>query len=272
MSKHTVKVVLLTGGSSGIGAATARLLAQAGMKVYAGSRRGTVETPMEGLVPVKLDVNDAAGTEAVVADILSREGRLDAVICNAGNGVYGPIEGTTEEEARSQFETTFFGSLKTVEACLPVFRQQGFGRIVTVASVMSILPLPYQSFYAAAKAALLSLTESLQMELSAFGIQCCCVLPGDVATGFSGARKMNAAAQLEDTPYKVRMARNLAKIEADEKGGMAPEVIGKAILRQLKRCRMRIRVIPRIDYGLVGFLVRILPSACRLRIVNRLYN
>ena len=267
-----VKVVLLTGGSSGIGAATARLLAQAGMKVYAGSRRGTVETPMEGLIPVKLDVNDEAGTEAVVADILAREGRLDAVICNAGNGVYGPIEGTLEEEARAQFETTFFGSLKTVEACLPVFRKQGFGRIVTVASVMSILPLPYQSFYAAAKAALLSLTESLSIELASFGIQCCCVLPGDVATGFTGARKMNVAATAVDSPYKLRMERNLAKIEADEQGGMAPEVIGKAILRQLRRCRMRVRVIPRLDYALVGVLVRILPAAWRLKLVNRLYN
>ena len=267
-----VKVVLLTGGSSGIGAATARLLVQAGMKVYAGSRRGTVETPMDGLVPVKMDVNDAAGTEAVVADILSKEGRLDAVICNAGNGVYGPVEGTTEEEARSQFETTFFGSLKTAEACIPVFRKQGYGRIITVASVMSILPLPYQSFYAAAKAALLSLTESLSMELAPFGIQCCCVLPGDVATGFTGARKLNVAAQAQDSPYKERMARNLAKIEADEQGGMAPEVIGKAILQQLKRCRMRVRVIPRLDYGLVGFLVRILPAAWRLKLVSLLYN
>ena len=152
-----VKVVLLTGGSSGIGAATAHLLASAGMKVYAGSRRGTIDIPQEGIVPVKLDVNDAAMAATVVADILTAEGHLDAVVCNAGNGVYGPVEGTLEEEARSQFETTFFGSLKTIEACLPVFRQQGFGRIITVASVMSILPLPYQAFYAAAKSALLSL-------------------------------------------------------------------------------------------------------------------
>lgn len=267
-----VSVVLLTGGSSGIGAAAACLLARSGMKVYAGSRRGTVEEPMEGLVPVTLDVNDAAGTAAVVADIVAREGRLDAVVCNAGNGIYGPVEGTTEEEARSQFETTFFGSLKTVEACLPVFRRQGFGRIITVASLMSILPLPYQAFYASAKAALLSLTESLSMELSPFGIQSCCILPGDVATGFTGARKLNQAALEADSPYKKRMSRNLAKIEADEQGGMAPEVIGRAILKQLRRRRMRARVIPRIDYGLVGFLVRIFPAAWRLKLVSFLYN
>ena len=267
-----VKVVLLTGGSSGIGAATAHLLANAGMKVYAGSRRGTIDTPQEGIVPVKLDVNDAAGTEAVVADILSREGRLDAVVCNAGNGIYGPVEGTTEEEARNQFETTFFGSLKTIEACLPVFRKQGFGRIVTVSSVMGILPLPYQVFYSSAKSALLFLTEGLAMELDGTGIQCCCVLPGDVATGFTQARKLNAAAQNADSPYKERMDRNLAKIEKDEQGGMSPDVIGKSILRQLQRKNMRARVIPRLDYGLVGFVVRICPVKWRLKLINLLYN
>ena len=141
-----VKVVLLTGGSSGIGAATAHLLADAGMKVYAGSRRGTIDTPQEGIVPVKLDVNDAAMTEAVVADILAREGRLDAVICNAGNGIYGPVEGTLEGEARAQFETTYFGSFRAIQACLPTFRKQGFGRIITITSVMAVLQLPFQGF------------------------------------------------------------------------------------------------------------------------------
>lgn len=267
-----VKVVLLTGGSSGIGAATAHLLASAGMKVYAGSRRGTIDTPQEGIVPVKLDVNDTAGTEAVVADILSREGRLDAVVCNAGNGIYGPVEGTTEQEARSQFETIFFGSLKTVEACLPVFRRQGFGRIVTVASVMSILPLPYQVFYSGAKAALLSLSEGLSMELDGTGIECCCILPGDVATGFTQARKLNTAAQEPDSPYKEKMEKNLRKIEKDEQGGMSPDVIGKNILRQLKKKHMRARVIPRLDYGAVGFIVRICPVIWRLKLVNLLYN
>ena len=87
-----VKVVLLTGGSSGIGAATAHLLADAGMKVYAASRRGTIDRPQDGIVPVALDVNDAAGTEALVARIVQAEGRLDAVICNAGNGIFGPVD------------------------------------------------------------------------------------------------------------------------------------------------------------------------------------
>ena len=266
-----VKVVLVTGGSSGIGAAAARVLASAGMKVYAGSRRGTVETPSEGIVPVKLDVNDQQNLKAVVADILSREGHLDAVVVNAGNGVYGPLEGTLDEEARAQFETTCFGSLKTIQACLPVFRAQGYGRILTITSVMAILELPFQGLYSSAKAALLCLTESLAMELKGSGIQCGSILPGDVSTGFTKARRMNAAAQDPASPYKKEMENNLRKVEKDELGGMKPEVIGKVILKQLRRRRMKVRVIPGFEYRIVAFLVRICPAKLRLSIVKALY-
>ena len=267
-----VKVVLLTGGSSGIGAATARLLAESGITVYAGSRRGTVEHPAPGIIPVQLDVNDAEMTEAVVKRIIGEQGHLDAVICNAGNGIYGPVEKATDEEIRYQFETCFFGSHKTIQACLPVFRKQGFGRIITVTSVMAILQLPFQGFYSAAKAALLSLSESLTLELKGTGIQCCSVLPGDVSTGFTAARKFTGAAQDPGSPYRERMDRNLKKIEKDEIGGMAPEVIGKAILRQLKKKRMAVRVIPRIDYGAVGVLVRILPERAKLSLLDLIYS
>ncbi len=267
-----VKVVLLTGGSSGIGAATAHLLANAGMKVYAGSRRGAIDAPQEGIVPVVLDINDEALTQKVVADIVAAEGHLDAVVCNAGNGIYGPVEGASDEEVRSQFETTFFGNLKTIQACLPVFRRQGHGRIITVGSVMSILQLPYQAFYSAAKAALLSVTQSLAMELQGTGIQCCCILPGDVSTGFTAARKKTLAAQEPDSPYRERMAKNLKQIEKDELGGMAPAAIGRHILRQLRRKHMSVRVVPRLDYKFVAFLIRICPTKLALRILGALYN
>ena len=268
----SVKIVLLTGGSSGIGAATASILSEAGMKVYAGSRRGIAGKPAPGIIPLQLDVNDTSSVERAVARIIEEEGRLDAVICNAGNGIYGPVEGTTEEEARYQFETCYFGALRTIQACLPVFRAQRFGRIVTITSVMAILQLPFQGFYSSVKAALLSLSESLSMELKGTGIECCSILPGDVATGFTAARKLTGAAQKADSPYKKRMEKNLMKIEKDELGGMQPEVIGRAVLRQLQRKHMSVRVIPRIDYGAVGLLVRLLPEKAKLSLLNRIYN
>lgn len=266
-----VKVALVTGGSSGIGAATARKLAEAGIKVYAGSRRGTFDNPSEGIVPVHLDVNDAAALKAQVDVIVRKEGRLDAVVCNAGNGCYGPVEGTLEEEARFQFETNYFGALKTIQACLPVFRKQGFGRIITVTSVMAVLQLPFQGFYSSVKAALLSLSESLSLELKGTGIECCSVLPGDVSTGFTSARKLNKAAQDPASPYKEWMDRNLKKIEKDELGGMSPDVIARAVVRQLRRKHMKVRVIPRIDYKAVGFLTRVVPERAKLALIRLLY-
>ena len=264
-----MEVVLITGGSSGIGAATATILAQSGMKVYAGSRRGTVQEARPGIVPIMLDVNDAESLKAAVDGIIAAEGRLDAVVCNAGNGIYGPVEYTSEADARAQFETCYFGAVKTIQACLPVFRKQGHGRIITVTSVMVVLELPYQVYYSSVKAALLSLTEGLRMELKGSGIQCCSILPGDVATGFTSARKNTAP---EGTPYDKGLKKNLAKIEKDELGGMKPEVIGRAILRQLKKKRMAVRVTPRLDYKAVNLLVRIIPSSWRLAIINALYN
>lgn len=264
-----MEVVLITGGSSGIGAATATILARSGMKVYAGSRRGTVQEARPGIIPIKLDVNDAESLKAAVDGIIAAEGRLDAVVCNAGNGIYGPVEYTSEADARAQFETCYFGAVKTIQACLPVFRKQDHGRIITVTSVMAVLELPYQVYYSSVKAALLSLTEGLRMELKGSGIQCCSILPGDVATGFTSARKNTAP---EGTPYEKGLKKNLAKIEKDELGGMKPEVIGRAILRQLKKKHMAVRVTPRLDYKAVNLLVRIIPSSWRLAIINALYN
>lgn len=269
MSK--VKIALVTGGSSGIGAATALMLAKAGIKVYAGSRRGTTPVQHPMIVPIKLDVNDEALTAQAVESIIDAEGRLDAVVCNAGAGIYGPVEGATDEEVREQFETTYFGSLKSIRCCLPVFRAQGFGRIITITSVMAVLQLPYQAFYSSAKAALLSLSQSLSLELKGSGIECCSILPGDVATGFTGARKKTAAAMKPDSPYKAGMDKNLAKIEKDELGGMSPDVIAKAVLRQLTRSHMAVRVIPRADYKAVGLLVRILPIKWVLYILDKIY-
>ena len=109
------------------------------MKDYAASRRGTLQTPTPDVIPLSMDVNDSEATRLAVAHILQAEGRLDAVVVNAGIGIYGPIEGTLEEEARNQFETNYFGAIKTIQACLPAFRSQGHGRIITVCSVMSVL-------------------------------------------------------------------------------------------------------------------------------------
>lgn len=274
------QVILLTGGSSGIGAATAILLAQEGNHVYAGSRSGRLPEDLKpeslaacrGFVrAIALDVNDASSLQSAVENICREEGRLDVLVCNAGNGIAGAIEQTNEEEAKYQFETCFFGAVKSIQACLPTFRAQGHGKIITVTSVAAVIPLPYQAFYSAVKAALLSLTQSLQLELKPFHIQCCSILPGDTKTGFTAARKYTKAAQDSSSPYYKAMMASVQKMEKDEQNGMSAQVIARAIVRQVRRRRMSISVTPRIDYWAIGLLVRLLPRRLVLWIVGLLY-
>ncbi len=273
-------IILLTGGSSGIGAATAILLAQEGCRVYAGSRRGSLpegisEKDMSGwkghIRAIALDVNNESSLEKAVKDIVEKEGRLDVLVCNAGNGIAGAIENTSETEAKYQFETCFFGAVKSIQACLPVFRTQGHGKIITITSVAAVIPLPYQAFYSAVKAALLSLTQSLSLELKPYHIQCCSILPGDTKTGFTAARQYTKAAQERDSPYYHNMMASVRKMEKDEQNGMSPLMIAKAVLRQVRRRRMSVSVTPRFDYWAIGLLVRLLPRRIVLWIVGLLY-
>ena len=266
------KVVLLTGGSSGIGAETARLLAEAGYKVYAGSRRGTVTAECEGKVtPVKLDVNDQESVDSVIRDIIEKEGRIDALVCNAGNGIAGSVENTTVDEAKYQFETCFFGAHRVVKAVLPHMRDAKSGKIITVSSVAANVPIPYQTFYSSAKAAVLIYTKALSLEVKPFGIQCCSILPGDTKTGFTAARKVTKESEDPNSVYYETLKKSVGRMEHDEQNGMPAAKIAKAIVRQLGKRRMSATCTPRIDYKAINLLVRLLPTKLMLWIVGKLY-
>lgn len=273
--KTNVRTVLVTGGSSGIGAATARLLCDAGMTVYAASRSGKAPEGYSqngNMIPVVMDVNDAQAIAEVVERIVREQGSLDAVVCNAGNGIAGPIEETSIEEIEAQYSTTFYGVVKTVQACLPVFRKKGLGRVVTVSSVAAIAPLPYQGYYSCAKAGILQFTKALAIETKEFGVQCCVVMPGDVKIGFTKSRRVAQKAQNEDSPYREGTAKAVAAMAKDERDGMSPEVIGKAILRQLRRKNMRPEVTPTFLYSLLVFLIRRLPQRLILKVIGWMYS
>ena len=267
-----VQTVLLTGGSSGIGAETARMLADAGYKVYAGSRRGTVTAECEGRVtPVVLDVNSQESVRDAVSGIIAKEGHIDAVVCNAGNGIAGAVEQTSVDEAKYQFETCFFGAHRVIKEVLPYMRERNFGRIVTVSSVAAVVPIPYQTFYSSAKAAVLIYTKALSLEVKGFGIQCCSILPGDTKTGFTAARKVTAESQDRSSVYYDTLKKSVGRMEHDEQNGMNPDKIAKAVLRQLQRRRMAPTSTPRIDYKAIGLLVRLLPTRLMLWIVGKIY-
>mgnify|MGYP004447821569 CR=1 FL=1 len=192
------------------------------------------------------------------------------VLCNAGNGIAGAIEETTTEEAKYQFETCFFGAHNTIRAALPHLRKQGYGKIIATSSVAAVVPIPYQAFYSSVKAALLAYMEALSMELRPFGIQCCCILPGDTKTGFTSARKYVKGA-VETSPYDAARKKSLGKMEKDEVNGMEPEQIAKAMVCQAYIKNMSMKFTPRIDYQVFNLLVKILPAKLMTWIVSKVY-
>ena len=269
------KVVLITGASAGIGLAAAVQMMNKGIKVYAASRRGGISQKASNgvgeLVHVTMDVNNETEIAAVVAQILKENKSLDAVICNAGFGIAGSIEDSSSEEIKSQFETNFFGAVKTIQACLPVFRAQGYGKIITTSSVAAVVPIPFQAFYSASKAALSVFMQALAMEVKPFGIQCCIVLPGDTKTDFTSARKYTEASQCTKSAYFEKMKVSVGKMEKDEQNGMTPDSIATEMVNQVTRKNMNIVVIPGFQYKVICWLFNRLPTKVSLWIVGMLY-
>lgn len=269
------KVVLITGASSGIGLETARQLMQKGVCVYAGSRRGGTPLKSEDnqgeIIPFKMDINKPEDVQSALTRILQEQNRLDALICNAGNGVAGAVEDTSEEELRYQMETNFFGTVRTIQACLPLFRRQGYGKIMVTSSIAALVPLPYQAFYSAGKSAVYLFLQSLAIEAKPFGIQCCVVLPGDTKTGFTSARRFTAQSQSPDSPYAQRLKKSISKMEYDEQNGMSATFVARKMTCQIMRRHMKPVVVPGLLYKLICLVLRIVPNRSKLWIVRMMY-
>ena len=270
------KVVLITGASSGIGLSAAEQLMNKGVKVYAASRRGGKSHKAElgdgEIIHVKMDVTKEEEITVVVAQILKENKHLDAVISNAGNGVAGSIEDTSSEEMLYQFETNFFGAVKVIQACIPVFRAQGYGKIIATSSVAAIVPIPFQAFYSAGKSALMVFMQALALELKPFGIQCCTILPGDTKTDFTNARKYTEKSKLKSSPYLLTMTKSVAVMEKDEQNGMKAETVANAMVQQIMNNKMKTVVIPGIQYQAICWLFNRLPTGVSLWIVGKIYG
>ncbi|HVO45063.1 MAG TPA: SDR family NAD(P)-dependent oxidoreductase, partial [Steroidobacteraceae bacterium] len=154
-------IALVTGASSGIGKATAERLAAAGYKVYGTSRRGA-QTGEGSFAMLPLDVTRDDSVDAAVTELIRLEGRIDLLVNNAGFGVApAAAEESSIEQARSIFDTNFFGIIRMTRAAVPHMRKQGGGRIINIGSVLGFLPMPYGALYAATKHAIEGYSESL---------------------------------------------------------------------------------------------------------------
>ena len=189
---HTIlknKTALVTGVSSGIGREIAQLLAERGARVFGSVRNPKAASPIRGVDLVGMDVTDDTSVNAAVQTIVQKAGPVQLLVNNAGYSLMGALEETSVDEARQQFETNLFGVLRVTNAILPAMRQQGFGRIVNISSVLGFLPAPYMRVYAASKHAVEGYTETLDHEIRRFGVRALLVEPAYTKTKIRGNSK-----------------------------------------------------------------------------------
>jgi len=197
MTKVTRRIALVTGASSGIGEATAQRLALAGYKVYGTSRR-TADSGRRSFEMLALDVNSDESVEAVVSELMRREGRIDLLVNNAGFSIApAGAEEISIEQARSIFDTNFFGIVRMTRAVVPHMRHQGSGRIINIGSVLGFLPAPYMALYAATKHAVEGYSESLDHELRTKGIRVSVIEPAYTKTQFD-AHLLEADSKIDE--------------------------------------------------------------------------
>lgn len=258
-------VAVVTGASSGIGFHTADLLVKRGCVVYDLSRHGSDRT---GVTHIDTDLCDEAAVTSAIERVVREQGRIDLLINNAGFGISGAVEFTDTDDAARLFDVNFFGAVRASKAVIPVMRKQGSGKIVNISSVAALAPIPFQTYYSAAKSALLSYTMATANELKPFGVIVTSVLPGDIKTGFTAAREKSAAG---DAVYGGRIAASVSRMEKDEQGGMSPEKAAATIVRiALGRHKKPMYVIG-VGYRVLVLLIKLLPASLVNSIIKLLY-
>jgi len=240
-SKSNNRVVLVTGASSGIGKACAEYLAVRGWRVF-GTQRKPTESATSGQSPemITMDVDSDDSVRAGVETLLTRAGRLDAVVNNAGFSLMGSIEDTSIEEAKSQMETNFFGVLRVCRATLPALRRQQRAHIVNISSLGGIIGLPFSGLYSASKFALEGASESLRVEVHPFGIKVVLVEPGDFRTQITARRKTVKAAETHDA-YRELFQHFKQKQDQDEANAPEPAAVAHLVGRILDNPNPKMR-------------------------------
>lgn len=239
------KVVLITGGSSGIGKAIGELLFQKGYTVYGTSRNP--EKIQQTLFPLlAMDVRHADTIRMAVDTIVAKEGRLDVLINNAGVGITGPLEEIPGDEIRNNFETNLFGPIEVMKAVLPSMRKQQSGLIINVTSIAGYMGLPYRSVYSASKGALELITEALRMEVKAFGVHITNVAPGDFATNIASGRYH--APLVKGSAYEIPYGNTLSMMNDHVDSGSDPGQMAAAVYAILQNPN------PKIHYKVGAFM------------------
>jgi NAD(P)-dependent dehydrogenase (short-subunit alcohol dehydrogenase family) len=260
----TKPVALVTGASSGIGQATAELLAAHGFTVF-----GTSRTPLQdkrSYTWLSLDVRSDESVQAAIQALLAQTGRIDLLVNNAGYVQFGAIEENSLADAQAQLDTNLFGVIRMVKAVLPVMRQQGSGRIINISSIIGQVAPPYGGLYATSKFALEGLSEALHEEVRQFGVSVSLVEPSYVNTPIVSQLPTNLIEAY--TPGR-QVAQQV--LNTGTKNGITPGTVARVILRAATN-RPRLRYPVGLDGKIALLLKRLLPESAFESLKRRLFR
>lgn len=240
------KVVLITGGSSGIGKSIGIYLRSKGFTVFGSTRNLENHLDFDAFELVQLDVRIPVSIKEAINLIISKEGRIDVLVNNAGIGITGPIEETPHDEIVKSFDTNFYGPIHMIKAVLPQMRTQKSGLIINITSIAGYMGLPFRGIYSASKGALSLVTEAMRMETKNFNIHLTTLAPGDFATNIAAGRYHSPIE--ENSPYNAAYAKTLQLINDDVATAGDPIAVAKKVLRIIKTDR------PKVHYKVGAFM------------------
>ena len=266
-----MKRIFLTGASSGIGLAAARLLVARGDEVWATSRNPERIPEMPRLHPMPLDLGDPRSVEEAFNTALAEAGHFDVLINNAGSGHFGPAENLSEKEIASQFQILVFGHMQLLQLALRAMQARGEGLIINVTSLAGRLPVPFMAAYNAAKAAMASFTMSIQLELPDSRVRIVDLQPGDICTDFNDA--VTKSDQLWPR-YEARLAKTWNTVERNMKKAPKPDLVARRVCELIDQTNPppRMTVGDGFQTQIAPLIFRFLPQRLRIWGLKRYYG
>src|SRR5213078_1136096 len=266
-----MKRIFLTGASSGIGLAAARLLVARGDEVWATSRNPERIPEMPRLHPMPLALGDPRSVEEAFNTALAEAGHFDVLINNAGSGHFGPAENLSEKEIASQFQILVFGHLQLLQLALRAMQARGEGLIINVTSLAGRLPVPFMAAYNAAKAAMASFTMTIQLELPDSRVSIIDLQPGDICTEFNNAVSKGG---VPDRRYATKVAKTWDAVERNMKNAPKPDLVARRVCELIDQANPppRITVGDAFQTKIAPLIFRFLPQRLRLWGLKRYYG
>lgn len=258
------QVILITGGSSGIGYETAKSLAQQGHIVYAAARRLERMEPLRalGVHPLSLDVTEEISIQTAINTILTEQGRIDVLVNNAGYGSLGAMENVSLSEAHRQLEVNVFGMARLIQLVLPAMRAQHSGRIINIASVAGKVTLANCGWYNVSKFAVEALSDALRMEVKPFGINVVIIEPSGIKTDWGLIAADHLSDSSRGTVYEDFANKEAALMRKLYTSNLlsGPQKVRQSICKAINARHPRLRYQPGLGANMIIGAHAILPS------------